>query len=323
MTFKGTLGSADTIFSFFPHDKGLYFAKNGDSFMGLRLLILLTPLLLAGCLAGYNKPYESEWSKAKNLATAGGMGGKLYDQELPDTAYDNEGNLLDYKLNSIFHPAYGSISGFAGVTINPYGPFENFYWGWTIPGVSHHSQHRLFAWMPLDMASDSLNARAVMETMMIRTSLDILDELKYQIQEIPNPFIHEGQQFRQWYLEHADNNCSLEEMNCVLSLYIPEPKGPYKAPRFAYHNIAAEQSWFFSAGNNSVFPRLILAEGDGTKGISANQFYQKLSVRLPGWAYFYIAPNEAGIGEENRTIPYAYVLEKGKPLLFIRPVKTE
>ena len=290
--------------------------------MGFRLMTLLTPILLAGCIAGFNKPYENQWSKAKNLATAAGMGAKLYDQELPDTAYDKDGNLLDHQLNSIYHPAYGSIDGLTAVIINPYGPFENFYWGWTIPGVSHHSQHRLFAWMPLQMATDSQNARVIMENMMARASLDILADLNYQTREVENPFIHQGLQFKQWYLEHPENNCSLEEMNCVLSLYIPEPQGPYKAPRFAYHNIAAEKSWFFSAGNDSVFPRLILAEGDGTKGVSANQFYQKLSVRMPGWAYFYIAPNEAGIGEDNRTVPYPYVLEKGKPLLFIRPIKT-
>lgn len=288
--------------------------------MNFRALSLAFTLLLTGCMAGYDQPYKDQWSKAKNLANAAGMEEKLYDQELPDTAYNKEGKLLDYKLGGIFHPAYGSSSGIAGVNINPYGPFERFYWGWTIPGVSHHSEHRVFAWMPLHMAPDSASAKHMMETMLSRASLAILQEMSYNYQAVKKPFIHEGREFKQWYLGQPDGTCSVQKMNCVLSLYVTEPTGPYRAPRFAFHNIAGETSWFFPAGDKSVFPRLILAEGDGTKSISASMFYQKLSARLPGWAYFYIAPNEAGTGENNRTIPYPYVLEKGKPLLFIRPV---
>ncbi|KEI70502.1 hypothetical protein [Endozoicomonas elysicola] len=288
--------------------------------MGFRAFSLFLTLLLAGCMSGYDQPYKNQWSKAKNLANAAGMEEKLYDQELPDTAYDKKGKLLDYKLGGIFHPAYGSSSGIAGVNINPYGPFEHFYWGWTIPGVSHHSEHRVFAWMPLHMAPDSASAKHMMETMLSRASLAILHEMNYNYQAVKKPFIHEGRTFKQWYLGKADGTCSLQKMNCVLSLYVTEPKGPYRAPRFAFHNIAGEASWFFPARDKSAFPRLILAEGDGTKSISASIFYQRLSARLPGWAYFYIAPNEAGTGENNRTIPYPYVLEKGKPLLFIRPV---
>ncbi len=69
--------------------------------MGFRVLSLVSTLLLAGCMAGYNEPYKNQWSKAKNLANAAGMEEKLYDQELPDTAYDKDGKLLDYKLTDL------------------------------------------------------------------------------------------------------------------------------------------------------------------------------------------------------------------------------
>lgn len=288
--------------------------------MGFRTLSLVSTFLLTGCMAGYNEPYKNQWSKAKNLANAAGMEEKLHDQELSDSAYDQEGKLLDYQLSGIFHPAYGNPNPITGTDSPPYGPFEHFYWGWTIPGVSHHSEHRVFAWMPVNMAPDSGSAQQIMETMLSRASLSILQEMNYNYQAVDKTFVHEGKQFKQWYLEHPDGSCSWQKMNCVLSLYVTQPKGPYRAPRFAFHNIAGETSWFFPAKDHSAYPRLILAEGDGTKSISASTFYQKLSARLPGWTYFYIAPNQAGTGENNLTVPYPYVLEKGQPLLFIRPV---
>lgn len=294
--------------------------------MEFRALSLISILLLGGCMASYNKPYyKDQWSKAKNLGYAAGMEEKLYDQELPKTAYDKNGKLLEDKLDSIFHHAYGSSGkatddNISKATDDNISPFDRFYWGWTIPGVSHHHEHRVFAWMPLNMASDIVSAKHVMESMLSRASLSILKEMNYSYQAIKNPFMHKGIKFKQWYLGHKDGSCSLQKMNCVLSIYVAEPTGPCLAPYFAFKNIAGEASWFFAAKDNSTFPRLILAEGDGTKSINANTFYQKLSARLPGWLYFYIAPNQAGIGDNNRTVPYPYVLEKGKPLLFIRPV---
>lgn len=282
--------------------------------------VLVSAIILSGC-SQHPQPYQEQWSKAKNLANAAGMTTRIHDQQLPSSAYNQQGKLREHKLNNISHPAYGSGSGVSGVNINPYGPFEHFYWGWTIPGASHHSEHRLFAWMPFQMAKDPHAARVMLETLLIRSSLAILSEMDYDYQPINMPFEHEGRTFKQWYLGKDTGSCSLDTMNCVLSLYVPDPIGPYEAPNYTYHSIAGVDSWFFDAGNESTYPRLILAQGDGMKSISESVFYQKLSARLPGWLYFYMAPNEVGTGENNRTVAYPYLLEKGNPLLFIRPVK--
>ena len=289
--------------------------------MKFRALILILITALAGCASKDNIPYNEQWSKAKNLTNAAGISQKIFDQQLPASAYTQEGNLLDYKLDNISHPAYGSASGVAGLSVNPYGPFEKFYWGWTIPGVSHHREHRMFAWMPEKMAFSTANAQSVMETMLTRASLAILDEMGYRHEPAKTVYEHEGIPFRQWYIGQEGNHCGLKKKNCVLSLYVPEPQTLERAPSFSFYSIASEQTWIFSAEDESKYPRLILAEGEGRESISENVFYQKLSARLPGWVYFYMAPNEVGVGEDNRTVAYPYLLEKGRPLLFVRPVK--
>ena len=289
--------------------------------MKFRALILILVTALAGCANKDKIPYNEQWSKAKNLTNAAGISQKIFDQQLPASAYTQEGSLLDYKLDNISHPAYGSASGVAGVNINPYGPFEKFYWGWTIPGVSHHREHRMFAWMPKKMAFSTANAQSVMETMLTRASLAILDEMGYQHEPAKTVYEHEGIPFKQWYIGQEGNHCGLKKKNCVLSLYMPEPQNKERAPSFSFYSIASETTWFFSAEDEGKYPRLILAEGEGRESISENVFYQKLSARLPGWVYFYMAPNEVGVGEDNRTVAYPYLLEKGRPLLFVRPVK--
>lgn len=289
--------------------------------MLFRTLILILVTVLAGCASKDKIPYNEQWSKAKNLTNAAGINQKIYDQQLPAPAYTQEGKLLDYKLDNISHPAYGSASGVVGLSVNPYGPFEKFYWGWTIPGVSHHREHRMFAWMPEKMAFSTTNAQSVMETMLTRASLAILDEMGYQHELAKTTYEHEGIPFRQWYIGQEGNHCVPKKKNCVLSLYVPEPEAVERAPSFSFYSIASEQTWFFSAEDEGRYPRLVLAEGEGRESISENVFYQKLSARLPGWVYFYMAPNEVGVGENNRTVAYPYLLEKGKPLLFVRPVK--
>ena len=288
--------------------------------MIFRTLILTLVTVLSGCASKDKIPYNEEWSKAKNLSNAAGITRKIYDQQLPEPAYTREGKILDYRLNNISHPAYGSASGVVGLSVNPYGPFEKFYWGWTIPGVSHHREHRMFAWMPKKMASDATHARSTMEAMLSRASLVILDEMGYQYEPSRTTYVHEGIAFKQWYVGQEGNHCNLKKKNCVLSLYVPEPSGLEQAPSFSFYSVASEPVWFFSAEDENRYPRLILAEGEGRKSISENVFYQKLSARLPGWVYFYMAPSEVGVGSENRTVAYPYLLEKGIPLLFIRPV---
>ncbi len=290
------------------------------------LLGAAAALLIAGCalnMPGKNHKgaYNEKWSKAKNLTYAGGMRKQVHDQQLPAGAYNKEGKLQDYKLGNVSHPAYGAASGVVGVNVKPYGAFEHFYWGWTVPGASHYDHHRVFAWMPIAMAKDEIEARETLELMLTRSALTILNDMNYKYKPVKTPYQHNGLAFKQWYLEQTGANCSFARMNCVLSLYVPVPRPVDRAPFYSYFSMAGEPSWYFSAMDDDSFPRLSITEGEGLQSISENVFYQKLSARLPGWVYFYMAPNEVGIGDDNKTIAYPYLLEKGKPLLFIRPNK--
>lgn len=284
------------------------------------LYILLASALVTGCVSKSTQ-YNSQWSKARNLTASAGMNRQMHDQQLPATAYSKEGQLLDYKLGSITHPAYGSASGVSGVAIAPYGAFKRFYWGWSIPGASHRNTHRLFAWMPKNKAPDAQAARQSFETLLTRAATAVLEDMQYQLQPVKTPYTHLGVPFRQWYLERAGSLCSFEQMNCVLSIYIPEPAGPVITPAFAFYATAGQKAWLFHLADEARYPRVTLSQGDGLKTMEEHVFYQKLSARLPGWAYLYMAPNQVAVGENNRTIDYPYILEKGKPLLFIRPVK--
>ena len=289
--------------------------------MKIRYLLVVATILLAGCASQFrnsNSPYNENWSKAKNIVHSAGMRHQLHDQQLPAGAYKN-GQLQDHKLGNISHPAYGSGSGMTGVHVQPYGAFERFYWGWSVPGASHCSNHRLFAWMPDEMAEDEIKAREILETMLGRASIVILEEMGYKSQPVKKPYELQGLTFKQWYLEQPNGTCNFARLNCVLSIYVPQPVAIRQSPFFSYYSTAGQPSWFFAAEDYDAFPRLSLTQGEGMKSISENVFYQKLSARLPGWIYLYLAPNEVGTGENNKTIAYPYVLEKGKPLLFIRP----
>lgn len=286
--------------------------------MAFRIQMVIVSLLLTAC---GSTPYNESWSKAKNLTYAAGIKSKIYDQQLPASAYNKDGKLFDYKLGKVTHPAYGSSSGITGVNVHPYGPFDNFYWGWTMPGSIHQNVNRFFAWMPAEMAGSNDEAQQVMETLLTRASLAILQEMGVRHSHEKTRFTHENTLFQQWYLEDTSGDCSLAKMNCALILSIPSPSGQQEAPSFSFYSIASEPTWFFEAADNHGYPRLVLAQGDGKKSISGSVFYQKLSSRLPGWIYFYLPPDQVGTGIDNQTVPYPYVLEKGRPLLFVRPVK--
>ena len=283
-------------------------------------LLVAMSVLLSGCVSKA-VTYNEQWSKAKNLTNTAGLTRQMHDQQLPGTAYDKEGKLLDYKLGSISHPAYGGASGVTGINIAPYGAFETFYWGWGVPGASHRRNHRFFAWMPETKASDAEDARQIMEDMVTKTAISILKEMHYKLQLAKKPYIHLGIPFKQWYLEGSDMQCTFKDMNCILSLYIPEPVGPVITPAFSFYATAGQNAWLFDLADEYRYPRVAITQGDGLKSVAENVFYQKLSARLPGWAYLYLAPDQVGVGENNKTISYPYVLEKGKPLLFLRPVK--
>ena len=301
--------------------------------MGFRILIIPATLFMTGCAWLSGDTYNDDWSKAKNLTYAAGLDKQIYDQQLPPSAYNKEGELQNHDLSNVKHPADGRSTADA----EPYGVFENFYWGWTTPGVSHYNEQRIFAWMPKDMAENELAARDAMERLLTRSSLAILDEMGYKHKPASTLFVHEDIPFKQWYLGKEGNSCSLDKMNCVLSLYVPEPIDDMDSPSFSFYSNANEPSWFFSASGaptghkkwlasfakmgEEKYPRLILVENDGKESIPEHRFYQKLSARLPGWVYFYMPPNEVGTGDDNRTIAYPYLLEKGKPLLFVNPHK--
>ena len=171
------------------------------------------------------------------------------------------------------------------------------------------------------MADNEGKAQEKMEAMLGRASLAILEEMGYKAQAIKKPYELNGLPFKQWYLEQTGGICNFARLNCVLSLYIPEPVAVSQAPFFSYYSIAGQPSWFFASEDNDTYPRLAITQGEGLESISENIFYQKLSARLPGWVYLYLAPDEVGTGDNNTTIAYPYVLEKGKPLLFIRPAR--
>ena len=288
--------------------------------MKSQYLMVTMAILLSGCVSKAIK-YNSQWSKAKNLTNTAGMSRQIHDQQLNNNAYNKEGKLLDYKLNSIKHPAYGANSGVTSTDIPPYGAFKNFYWGWGIPGASHRKDHRLFAWMPENKAKDAQHARQVFENMIAKSATTILMEMQYKLQPLKEPYTYLGVNFRQWYLERDDSECSFKKLNCVLSIYIPEPIGPVITPAFSFYATANQNAWLFHIADEYRYPRVSLDQGHGLNSIKENVFYQKLSARLPGWSYLYMAPNGVSIGKDNKTIPYPYLLEKGKPLLFVRPVK--
>ncbi|MDP0588638.1 MAG: hypothetical protein QS748_05355 [Candidatus Endonucleobacter bathymodioli] len=283
------------------------------------LLVVIT-LLLNGCVSK-GTSYNDQWSKAKNLTVAGGMTRQVHDQQLAAGAYNKEGLLLDYKLNSLFHPAYGNFSGITGGSMAPSGAFKSFYWGWNIPGASHRSNHRLFAWMPKNNAKDKLHAKQLLEGMVAKSAVTVLEEMQFKLQPVKTPYVYLGTAFQQWYIEDSDGDCSFQRMNCMLSIYIPEPESSVVAPSFSFYATAVQDAWLFNISDQFNYPRIALSQGGPKKTIAENVFYQKLSVRLPGWTYLYMAPDRVAIGENNETISYPYILEKGKPLLFIRPVK--
>ena len=105
-----------------------------------------------------------------------------------------------------------------------------------------------------------------------------------------------------------------------LTIYVPPPVKNVVAPAFAHYTIAGKEARLFSAQeDDETFPRVIITQAGGVRTISEHVFYQKLSALMPGWFYLYLAPDEVGIADSNRTIGYPYILEKGRPLLFVSP----
>lgn len=294
--------------------------------MRIGLLSVLALLWLTGCAPMKVGSLDERWSKARNLTMAAGMGDELTDHRLAEEAYDSDGNLLDYQLDRLALPAYGSSSGVAGLKVMPHGPFQNFYSGWALPGNNHLQEHHFFAWMPLTELNKPVDTgpettpRERLEALIIEHSMASLRDMSYKARPFSARHQLNGIDVRQWYLSDEDSGCDVSAQNCVLTVYVPPHIKEMVAPAYTHHTIAGKEALLFSAhGDDEAFPRIIITQAGGIRTISEHVFYQKLSARMPGWFYLYLAPDEVGIADNNKTIGYPYVLEKGRPLLFVSP----
>ena len=294
--------------------------------MRIGLLSVLALLWLTGCVSMKTGTLNEHWSKARNLTVAAGMGEELIDHRLAEEAYDRHGKLLDHQLDRLALPAYGASSGVSGLKILPHGPFQNFYSGWAMPGNNHLHEHHFFAWMPLKELNKPVDTgpettpRDRLEAMIIEHSMAVLRDMSYKARPFSVMHSINGIDVRQWYLSDEDSGCDISAQNCVLTVYVPPHIKEMAAPAYTHHTIAGKEALLFSAnGDDEAFPRIIITQAGGIRTISEHVFYQKLSARMPGWFYLYLAPDEVGIADNNKTIGYPYVLEKGRPLLFVSP----
>ncbi len=298
--------------------------------------LLLTLGTLAGCAIG-SPPYQArskQESQALQLTNASLLMG-LRDAEAPKDG-STPGSNADFAKASAFGTlnALSPPPGFTSVTAGALGFASMFFTGGGAEEISRTS--KLLVWMPRSEAATADEAWQKLNTLVQHELAAVLAEtplpsgytLEKEDRQVTGyrpgisfaPTPYKSTQAI-WHIRGGD--CDQPKVQCGYEVRLRLPPVERTAPAVlggypAWTYIRTEgmieiPSSFtdhreFRAKTRAMFPDM--------------EVLRKLSMRLPNWAFIYVAPNAMGYSDKASGKPvllrFPVVLNKGEPLYFVR-----
>ncbi|MFV7516703.1 hypothetical protein [Enterobacter kobei] len=284
-----------------------------------KILIATTALCvtaLSGCAstsARYEPvAYRTDHSRAFNIAEAGGLKTGIQDASVPrdqlERLTDTKTFGAAYVLSGYISPSVGGLSDWQGGLVN----LAN----WAIGPKQHGARNSLLAWMPTSEAASPTDAQAKFISHVKISVESSLTELGAQFTLLYDKDGNLTYQFykSEWGCPTWINGKSKVSDMCSIKVRVVEPSRG-TAPAF----IPGVQgdAYAFTSGHETQFNFINVKNGAASHA-PEQAVYAKISQNLPTWGFIYLAPKEVAM-ESGDKVQFPYLLEKGKPELFVYP----
>ncbi len=270
-------------------------------FTQLSLLILLT-----GC-ASTSTPiqYDNSHSRAHNIAHAGG----LYQTE------DKIIPMKDFEAFKLAKTAAGNtllLTSSVGARLELSEGLGLGLLTSLLEQPDTASRNSIIAWMPIQEATSSRHAQQK-----LLYHFNVAIETVLQEQSIHYERTNgNSEQKIEFYFHSADYQCPKYQAGmtdqdlCYITAEVFEPRRTIP-PSFVSDG---QESYAFESNYHVYYQRFRISPGNNSD-IPYDALYAAISSKLPDWIFIYIAKGNIHFGKETIIAPY--LLESGKPLLFV------
>lgn len=280
---------------------------------------------LTGC-AGYTPKYYDINSLAHNAATAGGVYG-VKDRTVPKADLGNFTQSVEY---GALYTAAGMSGTALGLSSLGGGLFHMV--DALIDEGPDAERVSMFAWMPESYAANKAEAKQKMFALMndaIRETLTA-HELEFTPFATDNPdvvgyYIHSEKYGCPAMVDIEPNNLHqtvpfkpVRTEACVIRAAIKNPpaRNTPSDIRMAGHTEAS--SYLFAGSTSRQEMNAIHVQRGQVSSLPENALYMDISSALPSWAFIHLGPGRVSLSPEH-TVPFPYLLNKGKPYFYVRP----
>ncbi|MCG7602083.1 hypothetical protein MHM84_20280 [Halomonas sp. McH1-25] len=272
-----------------------------------RYASLLPVILMTGCVAT-TPTYQSDHSKAYNIAQAAGM----WRAEDFEATKDQGTDLASASFDIITGTAAFNTPHGLGLSLGKAAGLSVLSFMFSPP--AQMERDTVLAWLPQSQANDPEEATQILANTLFEASIATLEEHGY-------PYDIEYRDRRRHalfdpYLESLVNFTN-EDKTCAFryELFPGEVSDLAPVPEFI---LPASQGYRFWAAHDIRYPKYWIhcTDAEPTENLT---LVAEVSHRLPAGVFLYVAP-KGSRRENNQTPPL--VLDHGKALLFIEPLPT-
>jgi len=295
-----------------------YIKFKGKQMKYSTLATLLVPVLLAGCASAPSSyTYQSNKSKALNLANIGGIRVGIADTDRPK---DTSGTLATSIPYGVAYTASGFASPAMGFTS----------WGGGAMSLlsilsspkAQNARNSVMALMPSDMATSDKDAQKKLFDLYYHNAGKAIkksgaEPIVYSDEEMKK--YTKNLTFRRALIQKPEWGCPNQKANlereskCWLVIDIKEP-GILNYPNFV---TSSPSYYYFSASSGSDYSQIRFEKPESAK-IPEYEILSDLSKNLPDWTFMYIAPKQV-TNKSGELLKFPFILISGNTELFIKP----
>lgn len=258
-----------------------------------------------GCATQQLFKYSPTESKALNLARAAGIDAELKDTEAPknntDTFTDSPGFALAYTWSGYQAPV-GNLSPASSATLNLFSA--------VLSPSSPSSRLSVFGWS--EYRGTEMDA---IERMQSALSVATMEYLQTKGLDGESSVVKNDKQLGlSFEIVDEENGCPKNNCFVIYIINKPELVANTSTEMCNYEN----GCWFYDP-SDTVRSEFQIRYRDGeTPKLNEYEILSGISLHLPEWIFFYIAPNKVHVNNDDK-IRIPLILSKNGPLYFVKP----